>query len=77
MKNLLVAIFMFTLYWPGTHTPLRIGDPVRIICGEYDGKHGKVNYTWQDGSVDVIYVNLLTGIHHYYIRDLECLRRND
>jgi hypothetical protein len=71
-KLLVLAMLMFTLYWPGTRRPLEQGERVKITFGEFRGKHGRINYTWSDGSVDVIH-----GFKHYYVLDYHWLEQID
>lgn len=73
MKNSFLLLVMFTLYWPGTTRPIEQYSNVRIVCGEFVGKKGYVNYTWESGEVDVVYQNMFGLVKHYYVLDYRCL----
>lgn len=71
-KYLLCLLAMAILYWPN-HTRIEQYSKVYIVCGEFAGKKGYVNYTWESGEVDVVYQNMLGLVKHYYVTDYHCL----
>lgn len=74
MKKILMFLAMFTLYWPSTNKPIEQYQKVRITGGEFAGKKGMVNFTWADGSVDVLYVSVFHPLGvHYYVTDYHWL----
>lgn len=73
---------MAVLYWNGTKIQIHQYDKAEVVCGEFSGTVGYVNYTWASGQVDLISkipgrgaFDEIVAPKHYYIRDYKCLEQ--